>query len=297
MKPVIQMEHVYKEYKNIKAVEDLTLQVWEGSLTALLGPNGAGKTTSISMMLGLQRPTRGDIRILGGLPGDRAVRESIGAMLQEVSVVDRLTVSEVIDLFRHYYAKPMPLKELLRLSGLEEAKNRMAASLSGGQKRRLEFALALSGNPSLLFLDEPTAGMDVSARLAFWQTIKDLHAGGRTIILTTHYLEEADQLADRIVFINRGRLIAQGSPAEIKAAQGRRTLCFTAGPGVTADSLGGMPGVLHSEWDGRRVTMASRDTDRLVRALVQSELDIRDIEIRGVGLEDAFRTLIQGDEQ
>ncbi|MNM10257.1 Daunorubicin/doxorubicin resistance ATP-binding protein DrrA [compost metagenome] len=297
MKPVIEMEHVDKEYKGKKAVDDLTLCIGEGSLTALLGPNGAGKTTSVSMMLGLQQPSRGSIRVWGGRPGDRAVRERIGAMLQDISVIDRLKVSEVIDLFRRYYSKPLPLQELLRLSGLEPEKHRMASALSGGQKRRLEFALALAGDPSVLFLDEPTVGMDITSRQAFWETIRSLHHEGRTIILTTHYLEEADQLADKIAVINHGRMIASGTTAEIKAAQGSRSISFTAGPGVTEEALSAMPAVLQLERDGDRVKLASRNTDRLIRALVQSGLDIRDIEIRNAGLEEAFRTLIQEDEQ
>lgn len=299
MKSVITLEHVMKEFKGYKAVNDLSIQIHEGTITALLGPNGAGKTTTLSMILGLQQPTQGTVTVLGGRPGDRSVHQHIGAMLQDISVIDRLKVDETIDLFRHYYADPLPLQELLDLAGLEECRHQYADSLSGGQKRRLDFALALSGNPSLLFLDEPTVGMDVSSRHLFWDTIRELKARGCTIILTTHYLEEADQLADRVIVINQGRMIADGTPAEIKAAQGGRALSFTAGPDVTEESLIALalPGVRKIEWTGRRVKLISRDTDRLIYALVRSELDIRDIEIQSGGLEEAFQRLIQGDDQ
>ncbi|AWB46014.1 ABC transporter ATP-binding protein [Paenibacillus sp. CAA11] len=297
MQSAITMEHVYKEYKGVRAVSDLSLDIGQGSVTALLGPNGAGKTTAISLMLGLAQPTQGRIRVLGASPLDRGVHQHLGAMLQDISVVDRLKVGETIDLFRSYYAQPLPLEQLLVLSGLQDVKAKYASSLSGGQKRRLDFALALAGDPKLLFLDEPTVGMDITSRELFWDTIRQLKKEGRTIVLTTHYLEEADQLADRILVINQGRLIADGSPAEIKASQGSRAVSFTAGPDVDAESLEELPGVLHAEWDGRRVSLFSQDTDRLIYALVRSELDIRDIDIQSGGLAGAFRSLIQGDDR
>lgn len=295
MPSVITMEHVDKEYKGTHAVKDLSLHIEEGTVTALLGPNGAGKTTTVSMLLGLQKPTRGQIRILGGSPDQPEARQSVGAMLQDISVIDRLTVRETMDLFRSYYANPLPLANLLAMSGLEKEQNKYATSLSGGQKRRLDFALAMAGDPKILYLDEPTVGMDVGSRQLFWESVRAMAGKGRTIILTTHYLDEADSIADRIVVINQGKLIADGTPAQIKSAQGRKMITFTAGEQLRPDSLSGLPGIVDTVWSGRKVKLTSADTDQLIRTLIQHNLDIRDIEISAGGLEDAFQTLIQGD--
>lgn len=295
MPSVITMEHVDKEYKGTHAVKDLSLHIEEGTVTALLGPNGAGKTTTVSMLLGLQKPTRGQIRILGGSPDQPEARQSVGAMLQDISVIDRLTVRETMDLFRSYYANPLPLAHLLEISGLEKEQNKFATSLSGGQKRRLDFALAMAGDPKILYLDEPTVGMDVGSRQLFWESVRAMAGKGRTIILTTHYLDEADSIADRIVVINQGKLIADGTPAEIKAAQGHKMITFTAGEQLHPDTLEGLPGIVDTVWSGRKVKLTSTDTDQLIRTLIQHNLDIRDIEISAGGLEDAFQTLIQGD--
>ncbi|GIP24454.1 ABC transporter ATP-binding protein [Paenibacillus sp. J22TS3] len=295
MQTVITMDHVDKEYKGTSAVKDLSLTIQEGTVTALLGPNGAGKTTTVSMLLGLQKPTRGQIRILGGAPDEPQARQSVGAMLQDISVIDRLTVRETIELFRSYYAKPLALSSLLAMAGLDKEQNKFATSLSGGQKRRLDFALAMAGDPKILYLDEPTVGMDVGSRQLFWESVRAMAGKGRTIILTTHYLDEADSIADRIVVINQGKLIADGTPAQIKSAQGRRVITFTAGERLKPDALSGIPGILETVWSGRKVKLSSPDTDQLIRTLLSRDLDIRDIEISAGGLEDAFQTLIQGD--
>ncbi|WP_282937788.1 ABC transporter ATP-binding protein [Paenibacillus sp. RC67] len=293
MKPVIQLDHVTKQYKDKVAVNDLSLSIEEGSVVALLGPNGAGKTTTVSMTLGLQQATSGTIRLLGGSPQDRRVKDRLGAMLQDVHAIDGLKVGETIELFRHYYSKPLPLNHLLKVSGLEEEKDKMATALSGGQKRRLNFALALAGDPSILFLDEPTVGMDVTSRQLFWETVRAMAAQGRTVILTTHYLEEADAIADRVVVIDKGKLRADGTPAEIKASTNGRTLSFTAGPRVTQEMIWSLPGVTDAVWNGRRVKLWSGDTDRLIYAIIQNGLDVKDIEIQSGGLEEAFQTLVQ----
>ncbi|MBW7458851.1 ABC transporter ATP-binding protein, partial [Paenibacillus sepulcri] len=185
MTAAIQLDQVTKIYKGKKAVDGLSLTIEKGSVVALLGPNGAGKTTTVSMILGLHQPTSGSVKLLGGDPRDPRIRDQIGAMLQDVSVIDNLKVNETIELFRHYYEKPLPLEQLLRISGLEKEKNKMATALSGGQQRRLGFALAVAGDPEVLFLDEPTVGMDVSSRQLFWDTIRAMAGRGRTIVLTT----------------------------------------------------------------------------------------------------------------
>jgi ABC-2 type transport system ATP-binding protein len=291
--PAIQLEHVTKVYKGKKAVDDLSLTVESGTVLALLGPNGAGKTTTISMILGLQQPTSGKVKLLGSDPRDQKVRNRIGAMLQDVSVIDNLKVSETINLFRNYYSNPLPLTQLLQISGLEGEKNKMASALSGGQQRRLGFALAAAGDPEIIFLDEPTVGMDISSRYLFWDTIRAMAGRGRTVVLTTHYLEEADSLADRIVVINNGKLIADGSPSEIKAGTTGRVISFTAGESVKSESLLAIPGVVDVEWSGRRVKLYSNDTDTLIAVLIEKRINMRDIEIQSGGLEDAFQALVQ----
>ena len=293
MTTAIELRQVTKQYKGKKAVDELTLTVEQGTVLALLGPNGAGKTTTISMILGLQEPTSGTVKLLGGHPKEQRVRDRIGAMLQDVSVIDNLKVAETIDLFRHYYANPLSLEQLLLISGLEAERNKMASSLSGGQQRRLGFAMAAAGDPEIIFLDEPTVGMDVTSRQLFWDTIRAMAARGKTVVLTTHYLEEADQLADRVVVINNGKLIADGTPSEIKAATTGRVISFTAGAGVTHELLRAMPGVSDIKWSGRRVEMFGPDTDRLLTELIDKRIDMKDIEVRSGGLEDAFQTLIQ----
>jgi len=292
MTDAIRLERVSKSYQNKKAVDNLSLTIDQGSVVALLGPNGAGKTTTVSMILGLQQPTSGTIKLLGGDPRDRQVRDRIGAMLQEVSVVDGLKVGETIQLFRSYYQKPLPLDYLLQVSNLTSERNKMASALSGGQQRRLGFALALAGDPDVLFLDEPTVAMDVTSRQLFWETVKVMAGKGRTIVLTTHYLDEADSVADRVVVINNGKLIADGTPHDIKAETTGRMISFTAGQSVTKDQLLALPGVSGIEWNGSRVSLSGKDTDQIIIALVERRVEMKDIEIVSGGLEEAFQTLV-----
>ncbi|EFM09823.1 ABC transporter related protein [Paenibacillus curdlanolyticus YK9] len=288
----IQLQQVTKEFKGKKAVDNLSFTVERGTVVALLGPNGAGKTTTISMILGLLHPTTGTVKLLGGAPQDRQVRDRIGAMLQDVSVIEGLTVAETINLFRSYYSQPLPLEQLLQISGLDNERNKMASAMSGGQRRRLGFALAAAGDPEVLFLDEPTVGMDVTSRQLFWDTVRAMAGKGRTIVLTTHYLEEADQVADRIIVINDGKLAADGTPSQIKATTTGRTISFTAGNAVTTESLRNISGIVDIEWNGRRVKLYSNDTDQLIAELVRAELEMKDIEIMSGGLEEAFRSLV-----
>ncbi len=298
MNTAIELVNVSKIYKGKKAVDNLSLKVERGTVFALLGPNGAGKTTTISMILGMRQPTSGTVKLLGGEPKDIRIRNRIGAMLQDVSVIDSLKVAETINLFRSYYTKPQSLEQLLRISGLENEKDKMASSLSGGQQRRLGFALAAAGDPEVIFLDEPTVGMDVTSRQMFWETIRAMADRGRTVVLTTHYLEEADNLADRVVVINEGRIVADGTPSQIKAETTGRIISFTAGASVTNDMLHQLPGVKKVEWNGRRARLHSGDTDRLIKLLIEQRFDMRDIEIQSGGLDDAFQALVgqKGDQ-
>ncbi|AZN39393.1 ABC transporter ATP-binding protein [Paenibacillus albus] len=293
MKPAIQLTGVSKVYKDKKAVDELTLTIAEGTVVALLGPNGAGKTTTVSMILGMHQPTKGTVKLLGDDPRKQHVRDRIGAMLQDVSVIDGLKVGETIELFRSYYEKPLALDYLLKVSNLEAERNKLATALSGGQQRRLGFALALAGDPEVIFLDEPTVGMDVTSRQLFWDTVRAMAGRGRTIVLTTHYLDEADSVADRIVVINNGRIIADGTPSEIKAETTGRVISFIAGPSVTTESLQELPDITSIEWSGRRVKLSSGNTDKLITLLVEKRFEMRDIEIQSGGLEDAFQALVQ----
>ncbi|MFB9325886.1 ABC transporter ATP-binding protein [Paenibacillus aurantiacus] len=293
MAAAIELKQVSKAFKGKRAVDNLSLAIERGSVVALLGPNGAGKTTTVSMILGLQQPTSGQVKLLGGSPNERGVRARIGAMLQEVSVVDGLKVAETINLFRSYYPNPLPLEKLLRFANLEEERDKMAASLSGGQQRRLGFALALAGDPEVLFLDEPTVGMDVTSRKVFWDTVRAMAGSGRTIVLTTHYLEEADSIADRIVVINNGRLVADGTPSEIKAETTGRIISFVPGAGVTNETLLAIPGVSGVEWNGPRAHVSSGNTDALIAELIGRQVPMKDIEIQSGGLEAAFQSLVQ----
>lgn len=242
MEKIIEVNSVSKTFKHKKAVNNVSFHVNKGEIVALLGPNGAGKTT-MSMMLGLKDPTEGTVSIFGKNPKHRDVRNSLGAMLQEVSVIDSITVEEAIELFRSYYTNPVAKETLLQLSNLELERKQRCEKLSGGQKRRLNFALALAGNPDLLFLDEPTVGMDITSRRTFWETIRKLVSEGKTIILTTHYLEEADALADRILLFVNGKIIADGTPDEMKATISRKTISFYSKESIPAKLLKELPNV------------------------------------------------------
>ncbi|MBP0726437.1 ABC transporter ATP-binding protein [Bacillus sp. RG28] len=296
MKNAIEIKNVSKQYQNKKAVDNLSLTINEGSIVALLGPNGAGKSTTINMILGLTEPTSGQIKLLGKSPKEKSVRNKIGAMLQEVSVIDGLKVRETIDLFRSYYSNALSTNELLKISNLEAEQDKFSSDLSGGQKRRLGFALALAGNPDVLFLDEPTVGMDITSRQIFWETIRSFAGSGKTIILTTHYLEEADNLADRVVVINQGKIIADGTLDEIKASTGMQHVSFTVGENVTSDQLLRLPGVTDVQQSGRRVKVYGADTDQILFSVIRNNIEVRDIETHKSGLEDAFQSLIESSD-
>jgi ABC-2 type transport system ATP-binding protein len=281
---------VSKSYGAVRAVETLDLEIAAGQAVALLGPNGAGKSTSINMLLGLARPTTGTVGVFGQSP-DAAVRAGwIGAMPQDGALVPGLTVREIVDFVRGLYPEPMPLDEVLSLANLTSLAKRRADQLSGGQAQRVRFAIAVAGAPRLLVLDEPTAAMDVESRRSFWASMRAYAAGGRTILFATHYLEEADENADRVIVISRGRVVADGTAQEIKSVTGGRTVRFTIGDRPTA-GLDTLPGVTGVEARGGSVRLRTTDPDATVRALYASGVEVRDLEVRGADLEEAFLSL------
>jgi ABC-2 type transport system ATP-binding protein len=292
---VATLSNVTHRYGSIEALSDVTFDLEAGQVTALLGPNGAGKTTIVRLLAGLTRPTKGRAVLFGGDPQSVESRRRLGVMLQVARVPETLTVSEHITLFSSYYPSPLPLQTVLRLAGLDSVADRRYGKLSGGQQQRTLFGLAVCGNPGLLFLDEPTVGMDVESRRQFWSTIRDLAASGRSILLTTHYLEEADALATRIVVLNRGRVIADGTPATIKQqAAGRQIRCRTR---LSEAALALLPGVQRAALDaGGYATLMAADSDRALRALVVADESAADIEIRSAGLEEAFLALTAADQ-
>jgi ABC-2 type transport system ATP-binding protein len=258
-------------------------------VVALLGPNGAGKTTAVKLLLGLIQPNSGRVRVFGGDPTNPQNRMRTGAMLQVGKVPETLRVREHIDLFSSYYPRPLPLQEVLAAAGLEKLRDRKFGDLSGGQRQRTLFALAICGNPDLLFLDEPTVGLDVEARRALWEEIRHLVDFGKTVVLTTHYLEEADALADRIAVINQGEIIAEGTPAEIKSqTSGKRIRCVTD---LSVATLLQIPGVTHVKRDREAVEVHTGEAESVVRILLSRDPSLSGLEISSAGLEEAFLSL------
>ena len=283
------MEKVSKNYGQVRALVDFAFNIRGGELTALLGPNGAGKTTAIKLLLGLVRPSSGKVSIFGADPANVATHMRVGAMLQVGRVPETLRVWEHIDLFTSYYPNSLPLSETLAIAGLEDLRDRKFGDLSGGQKQRVLFALAICGNPDLLFLDEPTAGLDVEARHLLWDEIRKLLGRGKTVVLTTHYLEEADALADRVAVINRGSIIAEGTPAEIKArTAGKKIRCVTQ---LTLSLIRSLPGVLEVREDRDAVVIHTADAESVLRRLLSLDLEISGLEVTSAGLEEAFLAL------
>ena len=284
-----ELKNVSKSYGEVEALKNVNLEIRAGEVVALLGPNGAGKTTSVSLLLGMLRPTRGEVRLFGDDPNSVASRTRIGAMLQLSGVPETLKVREHIELYSSYYPKPLSLKETLELSNLSDLAERPYGKLSGGQQQRLHLALALCGDPDLIFLDEPTTGLDVATRRALWEQIRGFLERGRTVVLTTHYLEEADALADRVVVINHGEIIAEGTPADIKSkTAGRKIRLLTS---TAQQDIEVIEGVTSVTKDGAAVEILATEAEPVVFKLLESDPSARDLEVSSAGLEDAFLAL------
>jgi ABC-2 type transport system ATP-binding protein len=281
-------------YGAVQALGGLDLSIGAGRITVLLGPNGAGKTTAIRLLLGLLAPTGGTARVFGMDPRSPRARARIGAMLQIAKVPETLRVAEHIDAFRAYYAHPLPRTTLVEAAGLRGYERRLFGTLSGGEKQRVLFALALAGDPSLLFLDEPTVGMDVETRRSFWERIRALRDAGRAVLLTTHYLEEADALADRVVVLHRGRIAADGSPADVKRTVAlRRVRCVTT---IDLSMIRAISEVDSVERDGDGVVIRTRHAESVVRTLLESDDNLRDLEVTDAALEEAFLALTRQED-
>ncbi len=286
---VAALQATTKRYGSITALDGVDLALRRGEVTALLGPNGAGKTTAVKLLLGLVRPTAGHATLFGRDPRSAEARVRVGAMMQLSKVPETLRVREHLDLFRSYYPRPMPMDDLVEVAGLTGLEDRLYGKLSGGQKQRLAFALALCGDPELLFLDEPTVGLDVEARRGFWSEVRRLAGAGRSMLLTTHYLEEADSLADRVVVLQQGKIVADGSPVEIKTrAAARKVRCVTRL--ATADVLR-LPGVASAARDRGVLEVLATDADSVVRALFARDAELSGLEVVNAGLEEAFLAL------
>jgi ABC-2 type transport system ATP-binding protein len=288
---VASLESVNKNYGSVRALRGVDFSVRAGEVVALLGPNGAGKTTAVKLLLGLLQPNTGKVRVFGGDPVNPENRLRTGAMLQVGRVPETLRVREHIDLFSTYYQKPLPAAEVLAATGLEKLSDRKFGELSGGQKQRVLFALAICGNPDLLFLDEPTVGLDVEARRLLWDEIRRMVGRGKTVLLTTHYLQEADALADRVAVINQGEIIAQGTPSEIKAkTAGKRIRCITT---LDLQFLRQIPGVTEAKVDREAVEIHAIEAEPVVRELLTRDVSLSGLEVTSAGLEEAFLALTQ----
>jgi ABC-2 type transport system ATP-binding protein len=286
---VVSMRGVTKRYGSVPALDNLSLDLYAGEVVALLGPNGAGKTTAVRLLLGLLSPSEGSIRVQGRDPRERLARIRTGAMLQVSKVPETLKVREHIDLFRSYYPQPLSAAEVVSIAGLDGLENRLFGKLSGGQKQRVLFGLACCGDPDLVFLDEPTVGMDIETRRGLWDQVRSLARQGKTVLLTTHYLEEADALASRVVVLNHGRIAAQGTPAEIKAeVSGRRIRCVTK---LDAELLREMVGVTSVEKDRDATVVFTSQAEVVAREMLTQDSSLHNLEITSAGLEDAFLAL------
>jgi ABC-2 type transport system ATP-binding protein len=284
------LSNLSKSYGDVRAVRSIDLTIAPGEIVALLGPNGAGKTTTLDMVLGLTRPDSGAVSLFGMSPTEAAAAGVVGGMLQTGSLVDYLSVRELVTMVASLYPRPLGVDDALTLSGCSGFADRRTRKLSGGQTQRVRFAIALVADPDLLLLDEPTAALDVEARREFWASMRAVAARGKTIVFATHYLEEADAFADRIVLLAHGSVVADGPPGEIKARVGGRTIRATL-PGADLETLRVLPGVIGVERRGDAVILTSSAAETALRGLLDRFPAAADVEVRGAGLEDAFLAL------
>jgi ABC-2 type transport system ATP-binding protein len=289
----VRVDGVSRSYGAVLAVDNVSLSVSRGETVALLGPNGAGKTTTITMLLGLVRPDRGTVTVLSVSPEHAVARGLVGAMLQDGGMMPGVQVGELLAMVRHLFPVPLSVQETIDVAQLQGLEKRRVDRLSGGQSQRLRLAMALIGDPELLILDEPTAAMDVEARRNFWHEMRRFTDRGRTILFSTHYLEEADVTADRIILMARGRVVADGTPSAIKNSVGLRVIRFSVARPDTS-GLESLPGVVAASVHRTRVELRCRDADLALRALLSARPDAHDIEVAGIALEDAFLSITDG---
>ena len=292
----VRFDAVTRRFGDVTALDQIDLAIGTGETVALLGPNGAGKSTAIGLMLGLIEPTAGAVAVLG-LSSHAAVASGrVGSMLQGAGLPANVRVGELVEFARRLYPAPLAYNALIERAGLGALTRRSVETLSGGEAQRVRFAIAIAGDPDLVFLDEPTVAMDVETRRAFWADMRRSAAGGRTVLFATHYLEEADQVADRVVVLDHGRIVADGSSRSIRARITGRTVRFDS---VEPDRarLAGLPGVTDVDIRGVTVALSTTDADATVAALVTSRVPIRDLEVTGVDLEDAFVALTTASDQ
>jgi ABC-2 type transport system ATP-binding protein len=289
----ISLRGVSKAFGPVRAVRDLDLEIRQGEVVAFLGPNGAGKTSTIDMILGLSRPGAGTVQVLGMAPHEAIRHGLVAAVMQTGGLLKDLTVAETVAYTASLYPTTAPVADVLRRAGIAEIGDRLVGKCSGGEQQRLRFAMALLPDPALLLLDEPTTGMDVEGRRAFWTAIRSDAQRGRTVLFATHYLEEADAYADRIVLVSKGRVVADGSAAEVKKLASGRTVRATI-PDPDEQALKAIPLVDAVEIRGDSVLLHSHDTDEVARHLL-TRTDARDLEITSRGLEDAFLALTGGE--
>jgi ABC-2 type transport system ATP-binding protein len=288
---VAELRNVTKRFGSITALSGVNLAIKRGQVLALLGPNGAGKTTAVRLLLGLSSPHSGEARVFGRDAHEIEARRRVGVMLQLGRVPETLRVREHIELFSSYYPNPMPLEDAVEIAGLRGLERRMFSKLSGGQRQRVLFALAICGRPELLVLDEPTASLDVESRRGLWSNIRAFVAAGGSVLLTTHYLEEADALADEIVVLNKGKVVAAGPPHEIKGrAATRRVRCKTA---LTRHEVENLPGVNTVRVDGASMEILAANPENIVRILLNHDPELSGLEVTGAALEDAFLALTE----
>ncbi len=291
----IRLSGLHKTFGDVHAVDGVDLAIPRGQTVALLGPNGAGKSTTVDLLLGLGTPDAGEVSVFGMTPAEAVAAGRLGVMLQIGQVIRDVTVRELVEMMASLFPTPLDVDETLQLAGLAGLADRRTNKLSGGETQKVRFALALVPDPDLLVLDEPTVALDVESRQGFWSTMRAFAARGKTVLFATHYLEEADAFADRIVLLARGRVVADGSTGEVKSLVGSRTIRATL-PGASEVDLEQLPGVQRVEVHGSTVTMVCDDADAALRALLPAYPDARDLEVRGAGLEQAFLSLT-GDDQ
>ncbi|HSC11010.1 MAG TPA: ABC transporter ATP-binding protein [Rhodanobacteraceae bacterium] len=283
---IAQLQGASKRYGGTLALDQVDLQVRRGEVQALLGPNGAGKTTAISLLLGLLRPDGGSAVLFGQSPGSLAARSRLGAMLQTAGVPDTLTVGELITLFRSYYTQPRTVADCVALAGVADLLHSRYGRLSGGQQRRVQFGLAICGRPQILFLDEPTTGLDLDARETMWKTIRQLVAENCAVVLTTHYLEEAEALADHVSVLARGRIVAAGSVQQVRARVAQRRIrCVSR---LSEQTIGAWPEVRSVVREGERIEIVTDLAETVVRQLLFEDSQLSELEVRRAGLAEAF---------